>query len=86
VLIKHELAEGCPTRSPYTGGELMCGYVQRSRDAPAARERASTAARRSAPLAWSDSKPTFCSKYAIPDGGGHYRAVRHPMASARCDV
>jgi hypothetical protein len=45
-----------------------------------------TAARRSAPLAWSDSKPTFCSKYAIPDGGGHYRAVRHPMASARCDV
>ena len=28
---RHELAEGCPTRSPYTGGELMCGYVQRSR-------------------------------------------------------
>ncbi len=28
---KHELAEGCPTRSPYTGGELMCAYVQRSR-------------------------------------------------------
>jgi hypothetical protein len=28
---KHELAEGCPTRSPFVGGELMCGYVQRSR-------------------------------------------------------
>ena len=28
---KHELADGCPTKSPYTGGELMCPYVQRTR-------------------------------------------------------
>jgi hypothetical protein len=25
------------------------------------------------PLAESDTKPTYCRKSAIPDGGGHYR-------------
>ena len=29
---KHDLAEGCPTKSPFFGGELMCGgSIQRSR-------------------------------------------------------
>jgi metallopeptidase family M12-like protein len=28
---RHDLATGCPTKAPYTGGEIMCGSLKRGR-------------------------------------------------------